>query len=188
MAPSIRLAESHFIRSKSRRFISAAPAGWNVTCNGLDLISSESVAWQVGNKTDLAEKRKVSREEGEEKARKYKILYVETRCVSNVLKVLCVLRMVTLVAWAGQRQGGAERQVSIPHTRPTASRCFAFHLTQSRIVVWSSPSQHTTLPSPRPALPDSTFSWQAQTAQLRQLQGTSNWWRYAPLLGSQRCS
>eukprot|EP00286_Rhodomonas_abbreviata_P012645 CAMPEP_0181324638 /NCGR_PEP_ID=MMETSP1101-20121128/20473_1 /TAXON_ID=46948 /ORGANISM="Rhodomonas abbreviata, Strain Caron Lab Isolate" /LENGTH=210 /DNA_ID=CAMNT_0023432841 /DNA_START=150 /DNA_END=782 /DNA_ORIENTATION=+ len=32
----------------------------------------------VGNKTDLAEKRRVSREEGEEKARKYKILFVET--------------------------------------------------------------------------------------------------------------
>eukprot|EP00292_Cryptomonas_paramecium_P022088 CAMPEP_0113697716 /NCGR_PEP_ID=MMETSP0038_2-20120614/22288_1 /TAXON_ID=2898 /ORGANISM="Cryptomonas paramecium" /LENGTH=163 /DNA_ID=CAMNT_0000620757 /DNA_START=313 /DNA_END=802 /DNA_ORIENTATION=+ /assembly_acc=CAM_ASM_000170 len=32
----------------------------------------------VGNKTDLTEKRQVTREEGEEKARKYKILYVET--------------------------------------------------------------------------------------------------------------
>jgi len=32
----------------------------------------------VGNKTDLAEKRRVSREEGEEKASKFGILYVET--------------------------------------------------------------------------------------------------------------
>eukprot|EP00960_Hanusia_phi_P043106 755866-Hanusia_phi.AAC.5 len=33
----------------------------------------------VGNKTDLAEKRRVTREEGEEKAKSFKILFVETR-------------------------------------------------------------------------------------------------------------
>jgi hypothetical protein len=33
----------------------------------------------VGNKTDLAEKRKVTREEAEERAKKLKVIYVETR-------------------------------------------------------------------------------------------------------------
>ena len=34
---------------------------------------------QVGNKTDLADKRKVTREEAEDRARKLKVIYVETR-------------------------------------------------------------------------------------------------------------
>lgn len=49
----------------------------------------------VGNKTDLAEKRRVTREEGEDKAAKYKTLYMETSAKAG-LNVKSLFRQLAL--------------------------------------------------------------------------------------------
>uniref|UniRef100_A0A6T8NH99 Uncharacterized protein n=1 Tax=Hemiselmis andersenii TaxID=464988 RepID=A0A6T8NH99_HEMAN len=58
----------------------------------------------VGNKTDLAEKRRVSREEGEEKASKFGVLYVETSAKAG-LNVKTLFRQLAQQL-PGMDQGG----------------------------------------------------------------------------------
>ncbi|EKX48909.1 hypothetical protein GUITHDRAFT_151724 [Guillardia theta CCMP2712] len=55
----------------------------------------------VGNKTDLAEKRRVTREEGEEKAKSFKILFVETSAKAG-------LNVKSLFRQLAQQLPGAE--------------------------------------------------------------------------------
>ncbi|KAJ1489186.1 ras family-domain-containing protein, partial [Baffinella frigidus] len=79
----------------------------------------------VGNKTDLAEKRRVSHQEGEEKARKYNILFVETSAKAG-LNVKALFRQLAQQLPSADNGAGAGREaetveVKLDAPQPAAS-------------------------------------------------------------------